>query len=267
MENKIDRKLAGLKSSGTHGLMAHIVVGYPDLARSERLLDTLADSGADLIELQVPFSDPLADGPTIMTANLKALEAGVRVADVFRFAEKAAGRLSGVPLLFMSYLNIPFNYGMEAFCRDSAAAGICGLIVPDIPPEETAEGYRGHCLDHGLHPVYILSPSSTEQRVRLIASLAGGFIYCTAMVGITGARDKQQAGLQDFISRVRAHTGLPLALGFGISSREHVLRAAGLAEVSVIGSKVIDLYNQGASEEDSLGRVSGFLRSLRGSAP
>ena len=163
----------------------------------------------------------------------------------------------------MSYINIPFNYGIEAFCRDSAAAGISGLIVPDIPPEETAEGYHRHCLNHGLHPIYILSPSSTEERMRVIAAHASGFIYCTARVGITGARDKQAAGLQEFIARVRAHSDLPLALGFGISSREHVLQAGELAEVSVIGSKVIDLYNQGTDEQDSLDKVSSFLRSLR----
>jgi len=263
VENKIDVKLAGLKKKARHGLMAHIVVGYPDLARSERLILALADSGADLIEMQIPFSDPLADGPTIMTANLKALEAGVKVAEVFRFAEKAAKRLENIPLLFMSYLNIPFNYGIEAFCKDSAAAGLSGLIVPDIPPEETAEEYHAHCLGHGLHPIYILSPSSTEERIRLIAGHAGGFIYCTARVGITGAREKQNAGLRKFIARVREHSGLPLALGFGISKPEHVCQAAELAEVSVVGSKVIDLYNQGADEEDSLERVSAFMRSLR----
>ncbi len=263
MKNKIDRKLAALKSEDRHGLMAHIVVGYPDLERSERLIMTLAECGADLIEMQIPFTDPLADGPTIMTANLQALAAGVKVADVFRFAEKAAKRLEEVPLLFMSYLNIPFNYGIEAFCRDSAAAGICGLIVPDIPPEETAEGYHEHCLNHGLHPIYILSPSSTGERMALIADHARGFIYCTARVGITGTRNRQDAGLGEFIGRVRAHSKLPLALGFGISSPEHVLQAAELAEVSVIGSKVIDLYNQGADEKDSLDKVSSFLRSLR----
>ncbi|MFC1537421.1 tryptophan synthase subunit alpha [Gemmatimonadota bacterium] len=263
MENKIDRKLAELKSSGSHGLMAHVVVGYPDLARSERLILALADSGADLIEMQIPFSDPLADGPTIMTANLKALETGIKVAEVFRFAENAAKRLSHIPLLFMSYFNIPFNYGVESFCRDSASAGISGLIVPDIPPEETAEGYHGHCLDYDLHPIYILSPSSTEERMQVIASHAGGFIYCTARVGTTGARDKQDVGLKEFVARVRAHSSLPLALGFGISSSEHVQRAAELAEVSVVGSKVIDLYNRGADEKDSLEKVSSFLRSLR----
>ena len=263
MENKIDRKLAELKQEGRHGLMAHIVVGYPDLERSERLIMTLADSGADMIEMQIPFTDPLADGPTIMYANLNALEAGVKVADVFRFAENTAKQISQVPLLFMSYINIPFNYGIEAFCRDSAAAGISGLIVPDMPPEETAEGYHQHCLNHGLHPIYILSPSSTEERIRVIAAHAGGFIYCTARVGITGARDKHAAGLREFIARVRAHSDLPLALGFGISSREHVLQAEELAEVSVIGSKAIDLYNQGTDEKDSLNRVSTFLRSLR----
>lgn len=263
MENKIDSKLAQLKSDARHGIMAHIVVGYPDLERSERLIECLAQAGADLIELQIPFTDPLADGPTIMGANLKALAGGITVAKVFRFAERVAKKLPDVPLLFMTYINIPFNYGMNKFCRDSASAGLTGLIVPDIPPEETAEDYHAQCLAHGLHPIYILSPSSTEKRMQVISLHTGGFIYCTARVGITGAREKQKAGLNDFFARVRSHTSLPLALGFGISSPEHVKAASELAEVSVIGSRVIDLYNQGADEKESLENVSAFLKSLR----
>jgi len=243
--------------------MAHIVVGYPDLEASERLILTLAEAGADLIEMQIPFSDPVADGPTILAANLKSLASGVRVADCFRFAERVAGRLDKIPLLFMTYINIPFNYGLEAFCRDSASAGLAGLIVPDIPPEEKDEDYRGLSIQYGLHPIYILSPSSTPERMRIIGKQASGFLYCTARVGITGARNTRIAGLRLFISQVRRHTDLPLALGFGISSPEHVRTASELAEISVLGSKVIDIYNQGTNEEESLRKVASFLRSLR----
>ena len=263
MENKIDRKLEELKKQGLHGLMAHIVIGYPDLAASEKLIFTLADSGADLIEMQIPFTDPLADGPTILAANLKALKGGVKVSDCFRFAERVAAKLESVPLLFMTYINIPFNYGMEAFCRDSQSAGLSGLIIPDIPPEEHSEDYQGLALKHMLHPIYILSPSSTPVRIRIISGLASGFLYCTARVGITGARAEQVAGLRDFLSRVRKEVKIPLALGFGISSAEQVRMASELAEVSVVGSKVIDVYNSGADESDSLKKVGSFIHSLR----
>jgi len=263
MENKIDSRLAELKRTGRHGIMAHIVVGYPDLDRSQRILLALAQAGADLVELQIPFTDPLADGPTILQANLASLAAGTRVADCLHFAERLAARLENLPLLFMTYANIPFNYGLARFCRDSASAGICGLIVPDLPPDEPAEAYHELATGEGLHPIYILSPSSTDRRLAVIGGYASGFVYCTARVGITGAREQQMQGLKDFIGRVRKHVRVPLALGFGISSAEHVLEVSQLVEVSVIGSRVIDLYNSGKDEEDSLMRVGGFITGLR----
>ncbi|HLA40142.1 MAG TPA: tryptophan synthase subunit alpha [Candidatus Glassbacteria bacterium] len=263
MENKIDRRLAELQKAGRHGLMAHIVVGYPDLNKSERILLALAEAGADLVELQIPFTDPLADGPTILKANLASLAAGTRVADCLKFAEKMAGKLGKLPLLFMTYVNIPFSYGLAKFCRDASAAGISGLIVPDIPPDEPAESYHELSTGAGLDPIYILSPSSTERRMSVIGGYASGFLYCTARVGITGARNNQMAGLKEFIERVRKHVHVPLALGFGISSAEHVREVSNLVEVSVVGSRVIDLYNAGRNEKDSLNKVGDFIKSLR----
>ena len=263
MINKLDRMLDRLKQNHRHGLMAHIVIGYPDLSASEKIILALADAGADLIEMQIPFTDPLADGPTILKANLDALRNGIKVADCFRFAEKMASRLADIPLLFMTYINIPFNYGLENFCRDSSAAGLTGLIVPDIPPDEKEEPYHDLCLAHELHPIYILSPSSTEERFKLIGSCASGFVYCTARVGITGARESRIAGMTDCLAGMRKYVKLPLALGFGISSREHVETVRELAEISVVGSKVIDIYNSGRSEKESLEKVGSFVRGLR----
>lgn len=263
MTNKIDRKLAQLKQDSRHGLMAHIVIGYPSLPVSEKIILFLAEAGADLIELQIPFTDPLADGPTILKANLDVLRTGIKVADCFRFAEKMASRLADIPLLFMTYINIPYNYGLENFCRDSAAAGLTGLIVPDIPPDEKDEPYHDLCLAHKLHPIYILSPSSTQERMKLIGHNASGFVYCTARVGITGARESQIAGLREFMASVRKYVKVPLSLGFGISSREHVESIRELAEISVVGSKVIDIYNSGQSEKESLEKISSFVRGLR----
>lgn len=252
-----------LKESGRHGLMAHVVAGYPSMDVSEKLIETLAGAGADLIEIQIPFTDPLADGPTIMAANQKSLAAGTRVADCFRFAEKMSAKLPDTPLLFMTYVNIPFNYGMEAFCRDASRAGVCGLIVPDIPPEETAERYHENALASGLDPIYILSPSSTDNRLEVIAEHARGFIYCTARVGTTGARDNQYEGLGSFIGRVKKYSDLPLALGFGIKTAEHVRKASQLVDMSIVGSRVIDIFNEASGEKEALEGVEKFIRSLK----
>ena len=137
------------------------------------------------------------------------------------------------------------------------------MIVPDIPPEESGEGYHESCLEHSLHPVYILSPSSTDTRIKIIGERATGFVYLTARVGITGARERALADLESFTTRVRAHVTVPLSLGFGLSSREHVQQVSRLVDVSVIGSRVIDLYNRGKDEKDSLASVAGFIGSLR----
>ncbi|MBW7997320.1 MAG: tryptophan synthase subunit alpha [Candidatus Glassbacteria bacterium] len=264
VSNMIDQRLGRLRDEGGHGLMAHIVVGYPDLAASERILLTLRDSGADLIELQIPFTDPLADGPTILKANLAALEGGVKVADCLKFAERMARRMGGVPLLFMTYINIPFTYGLERFCTDSANAGVSGLIVPDIPPDEPMEHYHELATGAGLHPIYILSPSSTDERIGVIGSYAGGFVYCTARVGITGAREQQIDGLKDFIGHVRARVDTPLALGFGISRAEHVAQVRDLVDVSVVGSKVIDTFNNAEDTDAGLAAIKSFIEGLRG---
>ena len=243
--------------------MAHVVAGYPSMEVSEKLVETLAESGADLIEIQIPFTDPLADGPTIMKANQDSLASGTRVSDCFKFAEKMSSKLPDTPLLFMTYVNIPFNYGMESFCRDAAQAGVCGLIVPDIPPEETAERYHENSLASGLDPIYILSPSSTDDRIEVIAENARGFIYCTARVGTTGARDNQYEGLGNFIDRVRNYSELPLALGFGIKTPEHVRKAAQLVDMSIVGSRVIDIFNSAGSEKEALENVGEFIQSLK----
>ncbi len=264
IKNKIDIKLSALKKQKSHGLMAHIVVGYPDMTTSERLLLTLCDAGADMIELQIPFTDPLADGPTILKANLASLESGTKVADCIRFAERMAPKMDDIPLLFMTYINIPFSYGLEKFCNDSASAGISGLIVPDIPPDEPSENYHELATAAGLHPVYILSPSSTDKRIEIIGKYAGGFVYCTARVGITGARQSQMADLREFTDKVRTQVSVPLALGFGISSAEHVAQIRDFVDVSVVGSKVIDTFNNAPDTERALEAVKSLIAGLRG---
>ncbi len=263
MKNKIDSKLGALRQRKRHGLMAHIVVGYPDMATSERILLSLVDGGADMIELQIPFTDPIADGPTILKANLASLEAGTKVADCLEFARRMAPRMGDVPLLFMTYINIPFSYGLEKFCTDSASAGISGLIVPDIPPDEPQEHYHELATAAGLHPVYILSPSSTDERIEVIGKYASGFVYCTARVGITGARESRMAGLKQFTGRVRRHVSVPLALGFGISNAKQVAQVRDIVDVSVVGSKVIDTFNSAPDTHSGLEAVKNFIGGLR----
>ena len=181
-----------------------------------------------------------------------------------KFAERMAPQMGDVPLLFMTYANIPFTYGIERFCGDASSAGISGLIVPDIPPDEKVEHYHDFATGAGLHPVYILSPSSTDERIEVIAKYARGFVYCTARVGITGARAQQLAGLKEFTARIRKHISIPISLGFGISSAEHVAQVKEFADISVVGSKVIDTFNSAGNTDAGLNAVSSFITSLRG---
>lgn len=225
------------------GLMTHVVAGYPNLAATGDLIRLMADSGVDLIEIQIPFSDPLADGPTIMRASQHALDNGVTTTDCFNLAEEMAAKVD-VPLLFMTYGNIPFAMGMERFVKRSAAAGVQGLIIPDLPFDEETDDHMALAKKAGLKIIQVTSPSTGEERLAKVCAIAEGFIYSTLKVGITGAgADINEQGIT-FLNRIRSLTDLPIAAGFGISSPEHVQRLVGKTDVAVIGSHVINLYEK-----------------------
>lgn len=236
-------------------LMTHIVIGYPDLETSLRTVEIMVENGVDLMELQMPFSEPIADGPVILHANQKALNAGVRVEDCFEFAHQVASRFD-IPFLFMSYYNILYQYGVDAFVARMGEIGLKGAIVPDLPPEE-ASTYLDAMQTHGLDPIFIYSPSTTDERLKYIAQCAGGFIYCVARKGVTGADTAFSGELVDYLDRCRKATDLPLAVGFGVQDRDDVAFLKGRADIAVVGSQSLRVL-----DADGVDAVGGLIRSL-----
>jgi tryptophan synthase alpha chain len=218
--------------------MPYSVLGYPTPAASVEVVQTLVTAGADLLELGVPFSDPLADGPTIQAATQRALEKGVTLAGCIAMAADLRARGVQTPALLMGYVNPILAYGAERFAADSAAAGVDGFIVPDLPPEEAGE-LEAACRPHGLALVYLLAPTSSAERIALAAEKSQGFIYLVSLTGVTGARDSLPPGLADFVARVRAVTSKPLAVGFGIGSGDQARAVGQLADGVIVGSALV----------------------------
>lgn len=259
--NLIDQKLNELKKSGKLGLMTHVVVGYPSLNATLELVKLMDKTGVDFVELQIPFSDPLADGPTIMKASEIALENGVRVKDAFEVAEKLSKQVK-IPLLFMAYYNNVFKYGVEKFCKDAKEAGISGLIVPDMPiEEEGTEHFMQSCEENNLHHIHVISPASTDARFKKNAEVSQGFIYCTARQGITGAKNTLDPKIGEFLKRVMKYFSIPIAVGFGISKREHLKQIKQHADIAIVGSAIIDIINQ--SKGNYLKEVKRFLKEIK----
>lgn len=239
-------------------LMTHVVAGYPDLETNERLIRTMAENGADLVEIQIPFSDPLADGPTISTANQAALENGVTPGDCFRLAERLREKVD-IPLLFMTYTNIPFRTGFKKFAQSCRDAGVSGLIIPDLPLDEGRE-HLDIIKTSGLYTIPVVSPGMSDQRLAAATGAAAGFIYATLRVGITGARHQADEKGLIFLDKIRSCTELPIAAGFGISSVQMVkhLEETTPVEAVVIGSHIIDLVNR-----EGINAVGHFIRKIK----
>ena len=230
------------KAEGRLALVTHVIPGYPSREETPAIFDAMVEGGSDLIEVQIPFSDPLADGTTVQRGVFEALANGITPADCVEFAREARARHPDVAIIFMSYLNPVLAYGTERFARDAAAAGGDGIILLDLPPEEAAAAKRTFDAA-GIDIIFLVAPTSSDERLKLIASQAAGFIYCVSVAGVTGARRELPPDLRDFVGRMRRCTPLPLAVGFGISRREHVEALAGVADGAVIGSATMDLIN------------------------
>lgn len=248
--------------------MTHVVLGYPSMEESMAIVRQMAQSGAHIIEVQIPFSDPMADGPSIMRANEEALAQGITPEACMRAIAKLSAELD-TPLLCMSYCNVLFTYkgeGLRSFCQEAAAAGVSGLIVPDVPLEENREGYWTVSKEYGLVPISLVSPVTDEKRMKLIASQAEGFLYCVATTGTTGARADLAEQLPEYLQRVRAHSSVPLAVGFGISTAAQVATLKGNAEIAIVGSAMIDRIAASAKDQ-RLSAVAEFTAELSGSTP
>ncbi len=237
-------------------VMTHIVIGYPSFDESFRLVEAMVEAGVDLMELQIPFSEPIADGPVILHANQKALCAGASVENCFEFARKVA-RGFDIPFLFMSYYNILFKYGVDRFSDRMVQEGLRGAIVPDLPHEEGAD-YLSAMDRQGLSPIFIYSPTTSDARMKAIASFARGFIYCVARKGVTGVDTDFSGHLEEYLGRCRSATHLPLALGFGVKDRADVDFIKGKADIAVIGTQTLRLMETGG-----IGAVREFIKGLR----
>ena len=243
---------------GHTALIAYITVGYPSIEATLELVPLLAASGCDMVELGIPFSDPLADGATIQKASFAALGNGVTPKLCLEVAEQLSHKVS-IPLVFMSYFNPLFSYGLKEFCGACIRSGIDGLIIPDLPPEEGSE-LEAISQEQGLDLIYLLAPTSTRERIRLVAERSRGFIYLVSVTGVTGARQRLPADLEAFVTRVRRETHKPLCVGFGISTPEQAGRVARIADGVIVGSRLIQLME---TEGGFISPVTNFIEGLR----
>lgn len=230
--------------------MPYHAMGYPTRAATLAVIATLADVGADLFEIGIPHSDPLADGPTVQTATYTAITQGTTVKDCLAMGRELRAQGVTQPFCAMTYFNPLFAYGVDRFVQDAVAAGFDGVIVPDLPPEE-AEEVETSCRRAGLASIYLLAPTSTEARIQFVAQHASGFIYLVSVTGITGARSELPPDLQAFVQRVRRHTNLPLAIGFGIGTGEQAAAVAEIAEGVIVGSALV----KAAGSPEGIGAV------------
>ncbi len=237
-------------------LMTHIVIGYPSLEVSMEIVRTMVEAGVDLMELQIPFSEPIADGPVILKANQKSLANGVTVQQCMDFGKEVAGRFP-IPFLYMTYYNILFNYGVARFADHMKDAGIKGAIVPDLPPEEAKE-YLDSMGRNQLAPIFIFSPTTSDTRLATISQVVDGFVYCVARKGVTGDQTNFSNQLDDYLDRCRAATKLPLALGFGVKEKSDIQFLKGKVDIAVIGTQALRLV-----DDKGVDALKGFIGDLR----
>jgi tryptophan synthase alpha chain len=249
-------QIAAVFKPGYKALIAYITVGYPDIKVTPQIAATLAENGCDIIELGIPFSDPLADGTTIQKSSYRALQQGTTPQLCLDIAGQLRQKMS-IPLVFMTYYNPVLNYGLEAFCQSCHRAGINGLIVPDLPLEEGAE-LEAITQKYDLDLIYLLAPTSTEERITSVAERSRGFIYLVSLTGVTGARQTLPPELESFVLRVRQKAKQPLCVGFGVSNPEQAKRIAGIADGVIVGSRLIQLIE----EDTTLSSLKSFTSSL-----
>jgi tryptophan synthase alpha chain len=259
--NRIDHCFQELRTTGRKGLIPFITAGDPDFGTTLDLAWAFEEAGADLLELGVPFSDPLADGATIQRASQRALERGVTLKGVIGLVEQIRAR-SQIPVILMSYVNPILRMGTREFATRANDAGVDGIIIPDLPPEE-AEEMRKSCAASAVHTIFLAAPTSTDARLRRIAESSQGYIYYVSLKGVTGARDTLQADLEVSLSRMRRVTDKPIAVGFGISTPAQVSQVARVADGVIVGSAIVERIERGRGASGIVGEVAGFVRTLK----
>lgn len=258
--NRISQKFAQLRASGKKGFVVYIGAGDPNLEATRQLALAFDRIGVDVLELGVPFSDPLADGLVNQLAAQRGLASGATPKKVLQTVA-AIRKESQIPIVLYVYFNILHRHGLDEFVRDCAAAGVDGLLVLDLPPEE-GQAYEKTMRDHGVATIYLVAPTTPEDRIELIVKRGTGFIYYVSREGVTGMQQKVAANISEMTARIRQHTNLPIAVGFGISNPEQARTVAQSAEAVVVGSAVVNQIAQHGAGPDLVSRVSNFTKNL-----
>lgn len=269
--SRIARRFAALKAEGRAGLVAYLTAGDPDIETSTRLFEGVAAAGADLIEIGMPFSDPMADGPAIQAGGQRALKAGMTLRKTLALARHLRAHDPDTPYVLMGYYNPIYRYGAEAFARDAVDAGVDGAIIVDLPPEEDAE-LAGPAREAGLDVIRLATPTSDDRRLPTIVRGAGGFLYYVAIAGITGTRSADSGAVREAVARLRRHTDLPVAVGFGIKNPEQAAAVARAADAAAVGSALVDRVAQNLDGDGRakpglvdavLGEISALASGIR----
>jgi tryptophan synthase alpha chain len=262
--NRIEAMFAEKVRTHRRAFIPYITAGFPDLARTEQILLLLAEKGADLIELGIPFSDPIADGPTIQKASADALAGGTSVRKILGLVGQVRQKTE-VPILLFSAFNPLFHYGLAKIADDARAAGADGFLVPDLPPEESGE-FETICRERDMPLIYLVAPTTPPERREMIARRARGFIYYISLKGVTGERASLAADLESAVAELRRHTSLPIAVGFGISKPEHVRQVAHFAEGIVVGSAIVKKIDELRNDPHWAAKLGDFVTSLASAA-
>lgn len=260
-DGRIAATFSRLRGGTAPGLVTYVTAGDPDLPRTEGILKALDRAGADVLEIGVPFSDPLADGPVIQRATERALASGTTLSRVLDLLERLRPELRA-PVVIFSYANPILRLGAERFADRARAAGVDGVLVLDLPIEE-ADGFRNMLAARRIDTILLLSPTTTDERLRKAASLGSGFLYAISRLGVTGVRDRLADGAQEMVQRIRHVSDLPVALGFGISKPEHVREVGRWADAAVVGSALVSVIADAGAADDLDGRVEEYVRWLK----
>ncbi|MGE0393076.1 MAG: tryptophan synthase subunit alpha [Vicinamibacterales bacterium] len=260
--SRIAETFARLKAAGKPGLVTFVTAGDPTLARSAEVLLAADRGGADVLEVGVPFSEPLADGPVIQRATERALAAGTTLTGVLEMVAGIRGQLRA-PVVLFSYANPILRLGLERFADQAAKAGVDGVLMVDLPLEEAGE-CRAVYQSRGIDTIFLLSPTTSDRRIRQAASLGSGFLYAISRLGVTGSRDTLADGAEQIVARIRAATDMPVAVGFGISKPEHVREVGKWADAAVVGSALVNLIAESGSTPELPARVEEYVRWLKG---
>ncbi|HET7318215.1 MAG TPA: tryptophan synthase subunit alpha [Nitrospirota bacterium] len=260
--SRIKNTFNRLKKKNETALIPYLMAGDPDLATTRTLIVEMEKAGADIIELGAPFSDPLADGPTIQKAAIRSLRHHTSIADVLSLVADVR-KSSPIPLIIMTYYNLIFHYGEERFVSDAAAAGVDGVILPDLPPEE-AGALIPPAKKAGLDTIFLLAPTSTEERIKLVCKVSQGFVYYVSLTGVTGARAGVQSSVEESLRKIKAHTDKPVAVGFGISTPDQAAQITRWgADGVIVCSALVKVIEEHGSSPELIGKATAFTRALK----